>query len=220
MQEKLNLRQVLGRRLNGLNRIATSRPIFRTPFFILSKMKFCFLLIWITGVMLWDTYFFESLFGLIAVLIWVIIVIPLQFRSLGMSSCFSLTSGWRFFDNNLCAHISSKLSDAEFRHNKIVDDLMAIVANAEEFHFNKIELTSFLLSDDLKRDHIRLRLMNRLDKRFAGKWSINDCGTVASNWKSKLDFICLKITIPKRTAKNHFVFSERNLAGKLEIVRA
>jgi hypothetical protein len=219
MQEKFNVRQVLSRRLNCLNRIATSHPMFRKPFFFLSKRKFYFMLFWILGVVIWDMYLSASLIAFVLVSVWVIAVIPLQFRSLGVNSCFSLTSGWRFFDNNLCAHMSSKLSDDEFRHNKIVDDLMTIVANAEEFHFHKIDLTSFLLSDDLKRDQIRLRLMSRLERRFAGKWSINDCGTVGDNWKSKLDFICLKITIPKRTAKNHFIFDERKLAGKLEIVR-
>lgn len=219
MQNKLRFGQMPSNVFIYLNRTVMSMSIFRTPFFFLSKRKFCFLLVWISGLMLWSMYLSESLIAFFAVLIWIIAVIPLQFFSLGSNSCFSLTSGWRFSNNYLCAHMSSKLSDDEFRHNKIVDDLMTIVASAEEFHFRKIDMTSFLLSDDLKRARIRLRLMNRLEQRFAGKWSINDCGTVDSNWKSKLDFICLKLTIPKRTAKNHFLFNERKLAGKLEIVR-
>lgn len=218
MRKNLDLRRVLSHCFNYLNRMSTSRPIFRTPFFYLSKRKFYFMLVWISGLVIWNMYFSSSLIALIVVSIWVVIIIPLQFRSIGMNSCFSLTSGWQFSDNNLCAHISSKLSDAEFTHNKIVGDLMAIVSSAEEFHFNKIELTSFLLSDNLKREQIRQRLKRRLEKQSHGKWRINDCGTVDNNWKSNLEFLFLKLTIPNQTAKNHFVSNKEKLAGKLEIV--
>ena len=116
--------------------------------------------------------------------------------------------------------MSRKLNDAEFKHNKIIDDLMAIIDCAEEFDFNKIELTSFLLSDDRRRQQIRIRLINLLKKRSNGQscWRIDDCGRVANGLRTRLDFYFLKFTIPNGTAKNHFVRDGKNTAGRLEIV--